>query len=232
MGIEIPGTVLLKALGGSHAYGLAVETSDEDYRGVFAAQKNTFYKLDFPKEVSDERNDQSYFELSKFSELLVKSNPSVLEFLAYPKANIVEEHPAFSLFKEDNWLCKKCEDSFLGYAYGQIRKAYKLKKRINPPVEEEMLTAYHFMEVFTGGRKQALVDFTQKQFSVSDIEGEENLYALWKSNDSELELNESHHFLGKKKGTDLLAYLKFRRQDYSKYLNVACASIMILISSE
>jgi len=40
--MHIP-NLLLNCQSGSHAYGLATETSDEDFRGVFFADKADFY---------------------------------------------------------------------------------------------------------------------------------------------------------------------------------------------
>ena len=58
MDLHIPGHIILNVLGGSNFYGLNVASSDEDFRGVFAADKHFFYAGNFPAEVSDESNDQ------------------------------------------------------------------------------------------------------------------------------------------------------------------------------
>lgn len=57
MDLQILGHVILSSLAGSHAYGLNTASSDEDFRGVFVADKHLFYNNDFPAEVSDASND-------------------------------------------------------------------------------------------------------------------------------------------------------------------------------
>tara|TARA_B110000977_G_scaffold105278_1_gene137349 strand:+ start:297 stop:521 length:225 start_codon:yes stop_codon:yes gene_type:complete len=70
MDLQIPGHAIQNSLAGIHAYGLNTASSDEDFRGVFVADKHLFYNNDFPAEVRDASNDQSYFELGKFAHLL------------------------------------------------------------------------------------------------------------------------------------------------------------------
>jgi hypothetical protein len=220
MDLKIPGTTLLKALAGSNAYGLATEHSDEDFRGVFVAHKKDFFKLDFQKEVSDETNDQSYFELSKFSELLQKSNPTILEMLSYPEKNIREIHPSFNLFTSENWLSMRAKDSYMGYALSQVRKAYGLKKRINLPDEEKSLDHFDFMEIIKDGEVSSFKKFIKQNenLSVTPVMDDLNLYSLWKCADSSLTFDDKNGFSAFKKGEELVGYLRYRKSEYGKYL--------------
>jgi predicted nucleotidyltransferase len=70
MDLQIPGHAIQNSLAGIHAYGLNTASSDEDFRGVFVADKHLFYNNDFSAEVRDASNNQSYFELGKFAHLL------------------------------------------------------------------------------------------------------------------------------------------------------------------
>lgn len=219
MNLEIPGTIIISALAGSHAYGLATEQSDEDYRGVFVTDKKLFYKQEFPLELSDQSNDQSYFEITKFSELLLKSNPSILEMMHYPEENIREIHPAFELYKNENWLSKKCRDSFMGYALSQLRKAYDLKKRINLPENDRELTGADFLDVYVNAEVLRFSDFSDstENFSVYPLVEEMNMYSLWKNPGSELSFNADNEFSEFKKGTELVGYLRFKKSEFGKY---------------
>ena len=77
--------LLLDVISGSRAYGLATETSDTDYKGVFLMPQNDYYGLKEINQVTSEKNDEVYYELGRFFELLLKNNPNVLEVLFSPK---------------------------------------------------------------------------------------------------------------------------------------------------
>ncbi len=220
MDLQIPGNIILSALAGSHAYGLNIATSDKDFRGVFVADKHLFYASNFPVEVSDASNDQSYFELGKFAHLLSKNNPTVLEFLAFPERCIREKHSLFALFKEEEFLTKQCQNSYVGYALGQIRKAYNLKKRISYPDDEQKKSFLNFCAVMKDGALTPFSDsgITVAGISVSELLNQKDIYALWRGDASDfLELNSDHYFLNKKEGEELLGYLVFDKQAYAKY---------------
>ncbi len=64
--------ILFEAISGSRAYGTHLPFSDEDGRGVFVLPKERFYGLNYIAQVSDEKNDNVYYELGRFLELLSK----------------------------------------------------------------------------------------------------------------------------------------------------------------
>ena len=68
--------LLFEAVSGSHAYGLQHKDSDVDLRGVFVMPKKQFYGLHQIAQVSDDRNDEVYYELKKFIDMLVKNKPN------------------------------------------------------------------------------------------------------------------------------------------------------------
>ncbi len=84
--------IVLECISGSHAYGLATETSDVDIKGVFVLPKVYFYGLGNIEQVSDARNDTAYYELGWFVALLAKNNPNILELLATPKDMVRLRH--------------------------------------------------------------------------------------------------------------------------------------------
>ena len=77
--------ILLEAVSGSRAYGLATPESDTDIRGVFYLPRHVWYGLDYVPQVSNETNDVVYYELGRFVELLLSSNPNMLEFSAHDR---------------------------------------------------------------------------------------------------------------------------------------------------
>ena len=126
---------------GSHMYHLNTETSDEDFGGVFFCPKKMLLGLRgrYEEQVSDSKSDVVFYEFGRWLELLLKSNPTVLEGLFAPKDCIVGEvHPAVRkiLDNRELFLSKECFKTFYGYAVSQISKARGLNKKIVNPVTE------------------------------------------------------------------------------------------------
>ncbi|MCD8296607.1 MAG: nucleotidyltransferase domain-containing protein, partial [Prevotella sp.] len=134
--------LLYRYVRGSHAYGIATETSDMDEGGVYMCPLYQLNGLgfDYQDQVSDAKADKVWLELNKFMRLLVKSNPTVLESLFIPENYILYEHPIMSRIKEhrDEFISKECFDSFYGYGVSQIKKCRGLNKKINNPVTERL----------------------------------------------------------------------------------------------
>ncbi|MEU0880634.1 nucleotidyltransferase domain-containing protein [Lentzea sp. NPDC005914] len=81
--------MILEAVIGSHAYGLATSTSDVDRRGVFVAPTEAFWRLDKPPtSVEGPSPEQLSWEVEHFCKLALKSNPTVLETLVSPLVEI------------------------------------------------------------------------------------------------------------------------------------------------
>jgi predicted nucleotidyltransferase len=140
-------TLLFDAIGGSHAYGTALPGSDEDRRGVFLAPKSFLLGLDHIDQVSDDRHDQTYYELGRFFELLLKNNPNALELLGIPDDCVRFRHPLFARISPGMFLSKLCARTYGEYAMGQIQKARGLNKKIvNPqPEERQSLLSFCFV---------------------------------------------------------------------------------------
>lgn len=148
--IRRPDLLLLDTVSGSHAYGTAIESSDEDRRGVFVAPRSFITGLDTIGQVADERNDEVYYELGQFVSLLIKNNPNALELLAMPEDCVRMKHPLFELLKPEIFLSKLCGKTFGEYAMGQIRKARGLNKKIVNPQPEKRLALLDFCNVPQG----------------------------------------------------------------------------------
>lgn len=126
---------------GSRMYHLNTETSDEDFGGVFFCPKKMLLGLRgrYEEQVSDSKSDVVFYEFGRWLELLLKSNPTVLEGLFAPEDCIVGEvHPAVRkiLDNRELFLSKECFKTFYGYAVSQISKARGLNKKIVNPVTE------------------------------------------------------------------------------------------------
>src|ERR1700750_541617 len=112
--IKQNGLLLFECISGSKAYGLDTPKSDTDIKGVFYLSKNQFYGLDYVPQVNNESNDEVYYELGRFIELLVKNNPNILELLATPPDCVLYRHPIMNSINADMFLSKLCRETFAG----------------------------------------------------------------------------------------------------------------------
>lgn len=142
--------ILLEAISGSHAYGLAHAQSDTDIRGVFYLPKDHFFGLEYLPQVSDGKNDVVFYELGRFVELLGKNNPNMLELLASPADCLLHRDPIMDQLQAEMVLSKLCKETFAGYAKAQVEKARGLKKKIVNPMEKERKTVLDFCHVVEG----------------------------------------------------------------------------------
>ena len=76
------GLLLYEYVRGSKLYNTDTPDSDEDIGGVFIAPIDFDFK--YQEEVSDDKNDSKWWELGKFMEMAMTSNPAVLEAFFVP----------------------------------------------------------------------------------------------------------------------------------------------------
>lgn len=155
--------LLLNCISGSRAYGLHTPQSDTDMKGVFLLPKKIYYGLDYTEQVNNETNDEVYYELKRFVDLLVKNNPNILELLNTPADCIVFRHPVMDLLKPELFVSKLCKHTFAGYAQSQIKKAKGLNKKIVNPVEKERKSVLDFCFVIEGQGSINLASWLQKK---------------------------------------------------------------------
>jgi hypothetical protein len=139
--------LLLDCISGSRAYGLHTPQSDTDLKGVFLLPKNEYYGLEYTEQVNNETNDEVYYELKRFVDLLTKNNPNLLELLNTPPDCIRLKHPVMDLLKPELFLSKLCRQTFAGYAQSQIKKAKGLNKKIVNPIDKERKSIIDFCHV-------------------------------------------------------------------------------------
>ncbi|MCB1132879.1 MAG: nucleotidyltransferase domain-containing protein, partial [Verrucomicrobiae bacterium] len=147
--VRRPDVLLFESVAGSHAYGTQIDGSDRDLRGVFVATPGLLGGLDHIDQVSDGRGDETYYELGRFVELLLRNNPNALELLGMPDDCIRFRHPLFDELKPDLFLSKLRANTFGGNAMGQIRKARGLNKKIVNPQPEKRHPLLSFGNVLT-----------------------------------------------------------------------------------
>jgi predicted nucleotidyltransferase len=75
-GLKNKNLLLFESISGSKAYGLDSAASDTDIRGVFVLDQEEYYGLHYVEQISNASNDEVYYELGRFVELLARNNPS------------------------------------------------------------------------------------------------------------------------------------------------------------
>lgn len=229
--IKDKGLLLFECISGSRAYGLDTPQSDTDLKGVFYLPKDMFYGLDYIPQVSNETNDEVYYELGRFVELLTKNNPNLLEMLASPKECILYKHPLMDKLTLDLFLSKLCKDTFAGYAYTQIKKARGYKKKVVNPIEKEFKSVLDFCYILADDQSIPIKEWLKKNgyfqefCGLSSITHAKGIYTLFYDADSK----HSYHGIVTKdtanevslssipKGEAPIAYLFWNMEAYSLY---------------
>lgn len=143
------GWIIFSGIVGSQAYGIATPTSDVDTKGVFIQPLDHILGFGYVDQISDEKNDSTYYEIRRFLDLLSTNNPNILELLNLPEDCILHKDPIFDIVLEEKerFVTKICRNSFGGYAVEQIKKARGLNKKISNPMEPERRSLLDFCYV-------------------------------------------------------------------------------------
>lgn len=163
--------ILFEAISGSRAYGLATEQSDTDIKGIFYLPPEQYYGLQYQAQISNQSNDIVYYELGRFVELLLASNPSALELLASPHDCIRYRSDLLDELKIEWFISQACRLSFAGYALGQIKKARGLNKKIVNPMSEQKKSILDFCYVVEDSRSIPVQAWLKKRGWVQEKVG-------------------------------------------------------------
>jgi len=130
--LENSGHIIFEGVVGSQAYGISTPTSDIDTKGVFIQPIEDILGFGYVEQVSDAKNDRTFFEIRRFLQLLQTANPTMLELLNLPDDCIRYKHPIMDLVMvhKERFITKVCRNSYGGYAVEQIKKARGLNKKI------------------------------------------------------------------------------------------------------
>jgi len=173
---------------GSQAYGTALPTSDIDYAGVYIQKIDDILGFRYKEQINDDKNDTVFYEVKRFLELVASNNPTILELLNTPEDCILYKHPLIGEIIElrDQFITKKCSNSFGGYAIQQIKKAKGQDKKQN--WEKEKVTrkdVLDFCYVIEGEKSipwkiwNEKEGFEEKFCGVSNVPNARDLYAVF-----------------------------------------------------
>lgn len=115
--------VVLDARVGSHAWGLADETSDDDRRGVFALPLPwTLGLVAPPEDLVREDGSATYWAVDKTIRQALRADPNTLETLFVEDARAVDPIGEWILGARDAFVSTEIHGSFGRYALGQLRR--------------------------------------------------------------------------------------------------------------
>ena len=177
--------ILLDCVSGSNAYNLNLPHSDIDRKGIFISPQKNLYGFGGPEQLTNATNDEVYYEVKRFLELLGKNNPNILELLNTPDNFVTYRHPLINLIKPENFLSKLCLDTFAGYAQTQIKKAKGLNKKINKPMDKQRKSVLDFCHVIYNNGSISLnkwlsdIGWDQRDCGLLNLPHFRNVYLLF-----------------------------------------------------
>lgn len=164
-------TILL-TLGGSHAYGMDVNTkeyvSDIDLRGVALNNKEEILLGKDFEQVVEIDTDTTVYSFNKILQLLKSNNPNTIEILGCkPEHYLYLSDVGRELLNNRKmFLSKICINSFAGYASSQLRRMENKAARLVGQAQNE--------EYILKSINNASYDFKNRYFPMND--GSLNLY--------------------------------------------------------
>ncbi len=115
--------VIYKCVVGSRAFGLDVDDSDIDRRGIYLPTAELHWSLyGIPEQIEKADTQECYWELQKFLVLALKANPNVLECLYTPLVEHKNEIAEELLAGRTKFLSRLVYQTYNGYVLSQFRK--------------------------------------------------------------------------------------------------------------
>jgi predicted nucleotidyltransferase len=174
--------IILLTVGGSHAYGTNVETSDLDIRGIAVERPKEIIGLSYFEQFEHKESDTTIYSLRKIINLLLNCNPNTIEILGTKQEHIFIINKYGHMLKDNLnlFLSKKAVGSFGGYATAQLRRLQNALARDNyPQVEKEkhilktieaaMLTMEDRYKAFTKEEIKLYIDKSHKADMETEI---------------------------------------------------------------
>ena len=191
--------ILYEVISGSIAYGTNIPTSDEDRRYVYILPIDYILSGNIIEQVNDDTNDVVGYEISRFLSLISSANPNLLELLNMPEDCVIYKDPIFDLIldNKNEFLTKKCKNSFAGYSQAQIQKSKGQNKKQN--WEKDKVTrkdVLDFVYVIEGSKsipwkKWNDGRYEEKFIGVVNVPNAMNVYAVYYDTDAHLYFSEN-----------------------------------------
>ena len=180
--------IIFLTLGGSHAYGTNIETSDVDIRGCALNRPSDLIGLTNFEQVVHEATDTTIYSFNKLISLLLNCNPNTIELLGCKPEHYImmNEIGKEMLGNKKLFLSRKAAYSFGGYANQQLRRLENaLARDTYPQAEKErhilgscmsaMMTFGEKYTSFPDGSIKLYIDKSKQEDLTSEIFADINL---------------------------------------------------------
>ena len=151
--------ILLAYVRGSHLYGTATENSDVDVTFIYIQKTDEILKGNYVPQLSIGGEDVVGYEIQRYLELLNNNNPNIIESLDITPRCLIYRHVAMDFIKPEDWISKLTENTIVGYAENQIKKATGLHKNMNNPQPKERKSILEFCYVVQNGNTVPFIEF-------------------------------------------------------------------------
>lgn len=150
MNFDIDYRTIFLARHGSFAYGLNIETSDEDYKGICIKPKSYYFGFlnsfeQYEHVGKKDGIDQTIYSIDKFVKLATDCNPNIIEVLNVEDQDIIrmDQYGEKLCAMKDMFISKKARFTFSGYAYSQLKRIKTHRAwLLNPPKEKPTRQAF------------------------------------------------------------------------------------------
>jgi len=145
MHFDVNERTILLVRHGSHAYGLNVPTSDEDFKGVCVKPKECYFGFTQRFEQMEHMGsksdgvDKAIYSIDKFASLAADCNPNIIEVLHVADEDVIKCDVFGERLRDarDMFLSKKAKFTFSGYAHAQLKRIKTHRAwLLNPPKGE------------------------------------------------------------------------------------------------
>lgn len=235
--------IQLLALGGSHAYGLNVEGSDLDVRGMFLNSKSEILLGEDFNQVQDKVTDTVIYSSNKLLKMFSDCNPNVIEMLGCKPEHYLYVGGVGKLILDNKklFLSKLCIKSFSDFASDQLRRLEAKSDKVlsQTDLEAHILksiekTKSHFNERYSPLENESLelfIDRSEREDMDSEIFMNVNLHNyplrdwvnMWNDMKSVVRV---YNKLGKKKEIELPFEKLCKHMCHTLRLYIMCIDIL------
>lgn len=130
MNFDVRSRTIFYCRHGSHAYGLNIPTSDEDFKGVCIKPREAYFGFTQRFEQHEHMGSKSdgvdsvTYSLDKFAALAADCNPNIIEILHVSDRHVlqIDEFGEELRAHRNDFLSKKAKFTFSGYAHAQLKR--------------------------------------------------------------------------------------------------------------
>lgn len=161
--------IVLLTLGGSHAYGMNIASSDLDIRGIaLNSKKEILLGQDF-EQIVEKETDTTVYSIKKIFNLLAGSNPNTIEILGCKPEHYLylSDVGKEILENKEIFLSQRAINAFKGYAFQQLSRlqaALARDKYAQEQKEEHILSSCFRAMMDFGNRYTAFDEGSLKLF--------------------------------------------------------------------